>query len=622
MTLSGGIMMPEEIKRHCLEVDVRLESPFAGRGLWADAPGVDTPLVRDHLGRLIIPASQLKGVLRHVLEEMAEQDTDRLGRDDIHRWFGLGSGDAFDPESLDADHFSPAGGRAVFGDLVCQQTEPSQDAVLIRVAINPDLGSVKEGALQVVEQPFPLGQEVPFKGRIVLFDGDAEADRFLEAVRLALGFLPALGGMKSSGFGRVAGEPDVTRVSSTPLVVTKNAEAQRADRQVFDLVFDEPFLVDAELLGQNMFQGSHIIPGGVIKGSLARMMELGGMMDADMETALSRVLFSHAFPLRRDQDRRPRAIPHTILSTGKKLYDCTNKQTIGKWKNNVVTWFPDWKASEWATARELFGWPKPPPHHVRTRTAIDSGTHAAREAQLFSYRLINPLGYKWRFVLDRGEADPGCYARIVSLLRGGLSFVGKSSAQAACQPAEDPQVGEAKAEPRSDAGGGLLWRVTLQTPAALFSARKCRRDENGRPPDLARIYQDYWRDVFQWHGHENLEFSSFSFWASQKWDGGYRARRYPEEPGRYLPYVLTQPGSVFIMSLDERSISREDQQKVFDHLARRGLPLFNAGTKNAPGLWRTCPYPPENGYGEVCVDWGDHEKLRKGVKVAREGVRQ
>ena len=612
--------MPKEIKRHHFEVDVHLESPFASQGLWADALGVDTPLVRDHQGRLIIPGSLLKGVLRHILTEMTRQGARQVEQSDLDCWFGKGSGDAFDPESQEADHFAPAPGRVVFRDLICEAEGSEKEAALTRVAIDPNMGSVKKGALLVVELPFPLGQEVPFKGRIVLFGDDEQAKRFKEAVRLALEFIPSLGGMKSSGFGRVTGTPVITLTSSQPLAAAADTEDQTGDRLVFDLVFEDPFLVDAELLGQNMFQGSPIIPGGVIKGSLARMLELAGMLDADMGAALSQVLFSHAFPLHQDQDRRPRAIPHTILSTGKKLYDCTNKQTIGKWKNNLAAWSPDWKASEWATARELFGWPKPPPYHVRTRTAIDYRTHAAREAQLFSYRLINPMGYKWRFVLDRGDADSDNYARIVSALLGGLDFVGKTAAQAECSLADDAQAGEVTAKPRDD-NGKRLWRVTLQTPAALFSANKCRRDESGRPPDLEAIYREYWQHVFKWYGHDNVEFSSFSFWASQKWDGGYRARRYPEKPGRYLPYALTQPGSVFIMSLDEQTISPGDQQEVFDHLARRGLPLFNAGARSAPDLWKTSPYPPENGYGEVRVDWRDCEKFRKGAKVTREGVR-
>ncbi|MFX9180974.1 RAMP superfamily CRISPR-associated protein, partial [Acinetobacter baumannii] len=72
-----------------------------------------------------------------------------------------------------------------------------------RVAINAETGAAKTGALQVVELVAPVGQDVEFTGKAIVRCADGQANRLVNALRRALALIPAIGGLKSAGFGEV-----------------------------------------------------------------------------------------------------------------------------------------------------------------------------------------------------------------------------------------------------------------------------------------------------------------------------------------------------------------------------------------------------------------------------------
>jgi hypothetical protein len=75
--------------------------------------------------------------------------------------------------------------------------------------------------------------------------------------------------------------------------------------------------------------------------------------------------------------------------------------------------------------------------------------------------------------------------------------------------------------------------------------------------------------------------------------GGYHAmRRRPYSA--YYPFVLTEAGAVFRLEI----VDEEGRRKFTDAL-RFGLPLPDLGGKAVS--WRTCPFVPENGYGEIVL---------------------
>lgn len=612
------------VRRHVRMVEAVLESPFLSQGLWAHAPGLDSALARDHHGRLIIPGSQLRGVLRQIMQGMLDQKNKKYFQRNLDDWFGKGSGNFLDePGELAGieNPFWPRPGMVGFRDLVCQQEPTNQGAMATRIALDPNTGSVAKGALQVMEMPFPYGAEVPFLGEVVFYGEDAEAAQFWEAAGLALCFVSALGGVKSAGFGNLAREMRLLPSHPEPTKLidfSAPPSARHPERMALELELHDPFLVDAELIGENIFQGNWIIPGAVIKGSLARALELYGMSE-DMKEALSQVLFSHAFPVKTGTGEgvRPRRIPFSAIECGGRLYDCfwqDDKKLLGKMEQAIA--YPvDWKSPSWRTAGRIMGWPSPPDYHVRTRTAINSAREVAEEGRLFSYRAVVPEGLRWRLVLDKGTADDVLYSKIVQAILSGLHFLGKTEARASCREVWDPII-ETLPKPREVGGGELLWRVILQTPALMFATARCVKPVTQDPPEAMELYQDYWQHVisiFEWPG-DAPRLAHFDFRAAQKWEGGYRARRYRQQDGFFTPYLLTQPGSVFVMRLE--GVESVEQKEFFTQLLRRGLPLYGSLSLCEPGRWKDSPYPPENGYGEVKVDWVDAENLAGGVCVA------
>ncbi|MCB2188747.1 MAG: hypothetical protein KQJ78_20195 [Deltaproteobacteria bacterium] len=607
-------------QRHEFQIKLTLESPFASQGLDAAYLGVDTHLARDHAGRLIIPGTLLRGVLRHLLLEMAgrmrnlapgSEGPPLVNEIRVLEWFGQPTGTPWPQDEKDensptkpaptAGDFTPGRSRVFFRDLVCQAEEPANADFLTRIEIDHATGSVQTGALQVVEQPFPLGLPVEFAGELAFYGSDAEAGVLQRALETALGFIPALGGVKSAGFGFLAAPATLvgsTETKSDP----ENAVPSGQGPWVFDLKILDPYLVDAERVALNIFQGQEVVPGAVIKGSLARLLELSGA--SDWKEVLQRMRLSHAIPLDSAGRRRrydPPLTRYRCRNQPDRQGDLFDPQTSFEGLTEEVFFPVDWK---WDG--------QGPDYHLRTRTAIKPGKETAQESQLFAYRLIKPGDKPLRFTLCFAPEDKDSPAAkvILAALVSGLDFLGKTSARARAAWQADAREERVVAPGGQD---GETWRVVLQTPAALFGPEQCRAD---KAPDARALYLAYWRNLLGlWTAAGKpapgkLAEEEFNFFAAQAWEGGYRAMRFPPSPGEYLPYILTKPGSVFLLRFTGGD--QKHQKAFFEHLLRHGLPAYRADKLASPELWETCPYAPENGYGEVLVDWEDVVSLNPG----------
>ena len=87
-----------------------------------------------------------------------------------------------------------------------------------------------------------------------------------------------------------------------------------------------------------------------------------------------------------------------------------------------------------------------------------------------------------------------------------------------------------------------------------------------------------------------------SFFASQRYAGGYLARRrraYGKE--RYHPFLVTEAGSIFRLS----GVTG-DRLALVAELCSRGLPAATVGGQEA--TWENCPYLRENGYGHISAN--------------------
>ena len=122
--------------------------------------------------------------------------------------------------------------------------------------------------------------------------------------------------------------------------------------------------------------------------------------------------------------------------------------------------------------------------------------------------------------------------------------------------------------------------MVAETPAFLFDPR------DQRP--LRELYASYWASACPGA-------SLVDFFASQTLAGGYLGhRRRAFGDNVIYPFVLTQPGSVFLL---EGEIG-----EALNGLLRSGLPVTKM-VDGRPLSWVNCPYMPENGYGEISVDY-------------------
>ena len=250
------------------------------------------------------------------------------------------------------------------------------------------------------------------------------------------------------------------------------------------------------------------------------------------------------------------------------------------------------------------------------RTAIDSRRRRADqgkaeaglepEGKLFAWEMIHPFTRDgkpvvWRSRVDLAGIDEPDRAMVAEQLGGllrVLSFVSKT--KAACEVTVTPIDPAPAASPDSD-GPGLpdpSVAIVLQTPALLCDPRF--QDLAGVPKsgalgldDLHRLYAAVWESREFAEGA--LELSHF--FASQSLAGGeYLHHRFRQ--GRpYNPWLLTDAGSVFVFSVKDAVKARG----LLDTWVHRGLPLPAWAVNAWGGGWRTNPFLPENGFGEIAV---------------------
>jgi hypothetical protein len=356
----------------------------------------------------------------------------------------------------------------------------------------------------------------------------------------------------------------------------------------------------------NLFKGSFVVPGSAIKGTLATAVSDAKLGGPAMDDLLSRITIGHAFPRPRAGGTLLRPLPMSLATAEvgqdphkqTKLYDrllADPGSALPKdaGRTFVLSFDPDFKGGD-APIRAHLGlaWRDEDDlgYDVRTRTKIDENTgaaaydQAADAGQLFSYAAVKTNRHRWvgRIVLP-DDADPALIADIVALLETGIIGLGKTGAMLRAAFGE-PVAGQAAPTPP--------YALTLMTPAVLndLSAMVAKRP-------LAEDYAAYWRA---------LGYRLIRFFAAQELEGGYVALRYPPLPGSCSSYLLTQPGSVFL-------VEPEEGATPIDDLLTYGLPP-NGWLKNPS--WQTTPFLRENGFGEVRLNAVDHAALQRGRDIA------
>jgi hypothetical protein len=151
---------------------------------------------------------------------------------------------------------------------------------------------------------------------------------------------------------------------------------------------------------------------------------------------------------------------------------------------------------------------------------------------------------------------------------------------------------------------GDLVLVTLQTDTVMLDPNNVRSLAVGS--DLNALYGDYWRLLSDDGSGPALVLKDF--YAYQNFAGGYRYHRYlgaaerRSAPNRYRPFYLTGAGSVFKLEVTDANRAWQ----ILDQWTQQGLDLpawaVTEYGRSGFALWQTCPYLPENGYGEIAVN--------------------
>ena len=555
------------MKRIILDVTLCVKSPFLFPEMAAGSFGIDRIALRNEDGCPIIPQEQVRGVLLHACADaaLAMQKKHAL-RFSI---FGQASADARPREgqkAQDTESFAPCRGRILFSDLVMQ--DATEEARAVRVQIDDELGAAKDGQLMFAELVAPTGADVTFAGQAVLMASDTEANEWLALLRAAASWVSAIGAMKSAGFGEVVSFSlaEKTRVPMAPARGTV-----RVGRQGYLLRFDRPFLVDARRAADNVYVGQAEVPGGVIKGALARKAELCGLADR-LGPAISALAISHArlggpvLPL-------SMVVSPDNQRVGDALSGLPGQGALIE--DKPALWAPDWKPGTDDRVRAALGLEQAPMlrRSLRTHVAIEAGTAGAETGKLFVIDAVDPADRDWVFCVDYDRVlDEQARGLLAALLESGLDGLGRTGASATISPSVAPDL--PKVVPII--GTQDQFAVVLESDAVMATP------EDGE--DAFDAYALWWARVLP--GARLVTFA-----AQQRLAGGYLGRRYGPA-GSYEPFWVTQAGSVFRL--------QGDLEQALTVLTEQGLPAPKIDGK--PGTWQNCPYLPENGFGAIRCD--------------------
>jgi hypothetical protein len=588
-----------------LDVTVALRSPFLFQGLDVAAGGVDASALRDENDTAIIPGDHLRGHLRHAFMAMIRKSPGAVPDALLRALFGTGSADAGRDPDGDEGAYTPDGRSALtVSDLVATGAEidgatvavPGRGAALYtRVAIDETCGAADDGSLQTVELVAGLDAVVTFTGTIDIAPHPAVPNNVAALIQTALRLVPAMGAIKSAGFGEIVHEQCKVARGTLPAAVV----LPQADRLDLTVAFDRPIMVDAVRSAANSFASATIVPGGAIKGALAEVLKHahpGIAREGDpFGAAFAAVRIGHAFPVA-GTTLADRAVPNCLVSVPVApktnevvdLLDAARAEGVIARATGTPAFPPDWKDEIFAAVRKGLGRPQsrfdPQP---RGRVMINTDG-VAEEGALFVTAPVGTQGRRWRFTIDRNDADPVAYAAVLAQLGAGLGGIGRTGAVMTVATA----AAAALSHPTpSSYAGRPAFVLLLETPAVLTDP------DDGASP--AAQYQATFRAL---SGIDDL--ALLAHFARRKLAGGYAALRFrafgktPAGRPRYQPFELTEPGAVFVLAADAAG-----QVRAFaDRIARTGLPAIRrTGGATTPLDWRTCPFVPENGYGEVTV---------------------
>lgn len=556
-----------ELQKYRLEFI--LKAPFLFPSEAVGRYGYDCVTLRDDEGFPVIPRDQMRGLVRHGLIALSKAGNAEAA--ELLRAFGQEGRDAAPlpngKESEADDLVGLSRGRVSFSDMVSDQQGVDNLSPIPRVEIENESGAALPGHLAQFEQVALPGTHFKFSGEISIY-ADIGSD-LCSLFRTALSWHGFIGAMKTVGFGELDEATIVCTKLEDPFAYVELVES---DLVSWQFTLDRPYLVDAERISENAYRGRRNIPGGVIKGLLAKHLALTGKVSKELSEAITNLRISFATP----KGAKP-ALPLSLLFDPDRgvIIDALNMPEMAKGSE----WYKDWKTSavlDEAKARYWKANTGDEPQSLsevrfenRIHTAIDATTGAAVDAELFATHAIYPPE-AFDATLDFTEVQPEERSFLRAALCGAMLGLGRTDAVLQACSFKAMEV-----EPTSIEAGNVAMRLT--TPGLMI--------DHSDGKTAFEAYRIFWKgilpdsDLLAAHSDERLV-------------GGYIGHRFGNRD-RYRPFLLTGIGSVFHFK-----IHPQDIDKVITIL-RSGI---CRSTLHGISLdWNTCPFTVENGYGALAI---------------------
>jgi len=574
-----------------MDVKLTLQGPVLTCSTVRGRFGVDAMMAQSG-NHFYLPGTLVKGLIGEAWQELGGVSPEfRALR---NHWLGQKSS----TQNL------PARGALYFEDFVDRETSVEGTRTQYRIEIDPERGSVKHGHYLVIDAPYPSGKPVIFEGTLwALAKNRQEVNQLRSHTQTALRWIMSVGSERSIGFGRV-----LDAQCSPPECVGWQAETgdKSSPALSLELSFTRPVCFARRRVANNLFESEPWLTGASLKGALATLLSIDQTLWPHLREHLHEIRFTHAFPAGASAPR-PVYPPESLVKVNDETRDAIFLKDPPTGSIAVPEFRVDWKDE--SDVWRLFGWPDLK-RELRVRTAIDGELRRAEDQSLFAYQMIVPDGVSWQASVLLDGVEESVRAEVAAELRAalehGLFALGKTKARAAiiAKP-----IDLKTAQLRGDTVA-----ITLQTAALLCDPSR-HLAPNGQigssDRDAMRAeYRDVWSDL----SGTSLELENYFHRVSLAGGGYLRHRFQTGDP--YRPYLLTDPGSVFLLRI-------KDRQKASDCVTRwlrRGLDLsgpvrhfYRLGGIAERELWKSCPFLPENGFGEIAIDL--HETQRDGVEV-------
>lgn len=597
---------------YSLEVTLTVLGPFLTATTGGGGYGVHKAFHRAHNGDLVVPASHIKGKVRWALEELAPY-FDADVRPPLDQWFGAVSAN---------NEYTPIPGMLHFSDMKCRSEK--QAVTRTRVVIHPIAGTSAENLLREIEDPYASGSKIECVGTVSYYASELTVAKQIAAtLNVGLKWLANLGAEKGVGYGRLA----AVRISEPIIQVTSPTDTVNFDSGTslhLRITPLEPLLIGGvKSRRTNLVQAQREILGGVIKGALAaalnrtygiepvhRKMDASSVSDfPDYPTLVAhyaQICVSHALPVYVGQPR-PIRIPISTVKHAGKLWDTAlSPESFPISQGQAPQYFIDWKDKD-----TYFGIAQPSEIFV-TRSEVDNVSQRTLEGQLFTYSFHCPNDEQGRAIEWVSNVDFSAITdtdvrtqvkkEFAQAVQRHLTHLGKLGRAVRIEVYDDKAP---NAQPTKQLGEDGLAIITLQSDAIMLDPAQVH--SLGVGEDLHALYADFWSDLCG-NNPSAPCMELVDFYAHQCFYGGYLYHRYlgtierDQAPNRYRPYYVTSAGSVFKLRV-------LDEQVATQLLARwqsRGIPLpqwaRNEYGQYGTEIWESCPFVPENGYGEIVVN--------------------